>query len=179
MAKIGQLNAKADLNLLKSALVRNMQAGEKQLAFQFYLKVNGFELSDVLVRTAQYPAMGYETTEDIGQQGMKFNGHGALINSGEIPLTFVETIKGDTLKFLKFTILDKQWVDIELYNAPESLGGKPAPFSSCKMLYCKLNSEGIDLDTSDGAALTNVSVTVTYNWVDHAPVAAAPTPLPG
>lgn len=159
-------NNKVNRPYMKDMYIKNKQAGEKLLANNFRLVIEGFEDLEVLVRSTQYPAMGYADAEDFARGGLTMVQAGSLENSGEITVTATETIKGDVLKTLKDIILNKMYVDIKLHTEAESLGGA-IPFSSCKMLDCKLRSDAIEFSVEDPAALVKPSFTIKYGWVDH------------
>lgn len=159
-------NTKANRPYMKKMYNRNKQAGEKLLANNFRLKIDGYTDNDILVRSTQYPAMGYADVEDYAHGGLLMNQAGSLENNGEITVTCSETIKGDVIKMLKEIILNKKQVDITLHSETESLGGA-VPFSKCKMLDCKLRSDAIEYSTEDQAALVKPSFTIKYGWVEH------------
>lgn len=159
-------NSKSDRAYLKGMYTRNKQAGEKLLANNFRLKIEGYENLEVLVRSTQYPAMGHADVEDYAQGGLLMNQSGSLENNGEITVTCTETIKGDVLKMLKDIILNKRQVDVSMHTEAESLGGK-VDGSGCKMLDCKLRSDAIEHSTEDPAGLVKPSFTIKYGWVDH------------
>lgn len=159
-------NTKANRPYMKNMYLKNRQAGEKLLANNFRLRIDGFEQHEILVRSTQYPAMGYADVEDYAHGGLLMNQAGSLENNGEITVTCSETIKGEVLKMLKDIILNKLQKDITLHTETESLGGA-VENSACKMLDCKLRSDAIELSTEDQAALVKPSFTIKYGWVEH------------
>lgn len=159
-------NTKVNRPYMKDMYLKNKQTGEKLLANNFRLVIEGYESLHVLVRSTQYPAMGYADVEDFAQGGLQMVQSGSLENSGEITVTATETIKGDVFKTLKNIILNKKQVDIKLHTETESIGGA-IPFSSCKMLDCKLRSDAVEYSAEDQVALVKPSFTIKYGWVDH------------
>lgn len=159
-------NSKSNRPYLKGKYIKNKQAGEKLLANNFKLMIEGFDNFEILVRSTQYPSMGHADVEDFAHGGLTMVQSGSIENSGEVTVTATETIKGDVLSTLKKIILNKMQVNIKLHMEAESLGGE-VPNTGCKMLDCKLRSDAIELSTEDPAALVKPSFTIKYGWVDH------------
>lgn len=162
----GHFNTKGNVGFLKNQYMKNKAAGEKAAAFEFEVQIKGYPLWTVLVRTAQYPAMGRSDIEDYGAGAMLFVQHGSLENSGEISLTTVEPITGVVLQDIRDIIKEKKYVDITLRATPESMAGVAGRGQEITMLDCKIRSDVIEYSSEDSAALVKVPMTIRYNFLD-------------
>ncbi|HBM2815621.1 TPA: baseplate protein [Enterobacter hormaechei subsp. xiangfangensis] len=161
----GFKDSKGNLTFLKKRYDQNKAAGEKLVGSDYWMVINGHHDMSILIRTAQIPEIAREDVEDFAPSGMKFSQYGAYRNSGEINITIQETLTGAVLKMIKNAVINKELVDIELFLAPESLGGE-GNTPICRMEDCKLNSDAVDLSAEDVTALVRPSVRVVYNWHD-------------
>ena len=136
----------------------------------FQLTFAGHEDISVLVRTSQIPEMTREDVEDYGPNGVKFNQHGPIRNSGEIQVQCVETIEGDILQFIKDRIAAKDYVDITMAATPESkssgVNAVTKAATTIEMLDCKIYSDAIDFSTEDVTAAVRPSLRIVYNWIE-------------
>ncbi|HCW1469903.1 TPA: baseplate protein, partial [Escherichia coli] len=97
---MGHNNTKGNRKFIKGRYTANAAKGERLVSSEFQLTFAGHEDISVLVRTSQIPEMTRENVEDYGPNGVKFNQHGPIRNSGEIQVQCVETIEGDILQFI-------------------------------------------------------------------------------
>jgi hypothetical protein len=162
----GHSNTKGNRSFLKSQYTANKSKGEKLISAEFKMTFDGYDGLSVLVRTAQLPEMTREDVEDYGPNGLKFNQHGPVRNSGETQVQCVETISGDILQFIKDRITAKDYVDITIAATPESNGGDAADATTVYMDDCKIYCDAIDLSTEDVTALVRPSLRIVYNWID-------------
>lgn len=162
----GHSNAVGNAAYLKTQYTANKSMGEKLNGSEFLLTIVDNENLSALIRTAQLPERTREDVEDYGPNGMKFNQHGPIRNSGEMPCQCVETIKGDMLAFIKDAVNNKSYFDVIVAAAPESLGGV-APDSLSVTLYdCKIYVDGTDLSTEDVTALVRPNLRIVYNFIE-------------
>lgn len=81
---MGHNNTKGNRKFIKGRYTANAAKGERLVSSEFQLTFAGHEDISVLVRTSQIPEMTREDVEDYGPNGVKFNQHGPIRNSGEI-----------------------------------------------------------------------------------------------
>lgn len=155
-------NAVGNLGFLKKRFSANAAAGEKLVGSEFYVEIEGFPGLSILIRNAQLPELTREDVEDFAPSGVKTVQHGTFRNSGEWQMQCAETIKGDVLLALKSIVLGKQYVNMNFYISPESLGGNGDPIR--KMEYCKLSLDAVDFATEDVTQIVRPSIRVVYNW---------------
>ncbi|EMY9630640.1 baseplate protein [Salmonella enterica] len=167
---MGHSNTKGNKKFLKGRYTTHVAKGERLVSAEFQLTFRGHEHLSVLVRTAQIPEMTREDVEDYGPNGIKFNQHGPIRNSGELQVQCVETIEGDILKFIKERIAAKDYVDIEMAATPESKATSvdvpTNPLTTIEMLDCKIYSDAIDMSTEDVTAAVRPPLRIVYNWID-------------
>lgn len=89
---MGHNNTKGNRKFIKGRYTANAAKGERLVSSEFQLTFAGHEDISVLVRTSQIPEMTRENVEDYGPNGVKFNQHGPIRNSGEIQVQCVETV---------------------------------------------------------------------------------------
>lgn len=159
----GLSNAKGNLTFLKKRLDTLMGAGEKLVGCDYWVVINGHTDMSVLIRTTQLPEVAREDVEDFAPSGMKFSQYGAYRNSGEITMSVQEVLTGAVMKMVKNAVINKEMVDIDIYLAPESMGGEGnEPIA--RMEYCKLNVDAVDMSAEDVTALVRPNIRVVYNW---------------
>ncbi|HHR5658144.1 baseplate protein [Enterobacter hormaechei] len=167
---MGHSNTKGNKAFLKNRYTANVAKGEKLVSSEFELTFAGYEGLSVLVRTAQIPEMTREDVEDYGPNGLKFNQHGPIRNSGELQVQCVETIEGEILSFIKQRIAAKDYVDITMAATPESkatgIAGVKSPATTIEMLDCKIYSDAVDMSTEDVTAVVRPPLRIVYNWID-------------
>ncbi|EAS5032271.1 baseplate protein [Salmonella enterica] len=167
---MGHRNTRGNKKFLKARYTANVAKGEALVSSEFQLTFRGFENLSVLVRTAQIPEMTREDVEDYGPNGVKYNQHGPIRNSGELQVQCVETIEGDILQFIKDRIAAKDYVDIEMAATPESKSvgteAKTTAATTIEMLDCKIYSDAIDMSTEDVTAAVRPPLRIVYNWID-------------
>ncbi len=162
----GHYNTEGDTTYLKNRFTQNLNAGEKLVGSEFVLNVVEYPDLSVLIRSAQFPAMGRVDVEDFGQMGLGFTQAGALENKGEITISAAETITGTVLAALREVIAAKSSVTIVVKATPESTSGDTPDSLYFKLLHCKLRCDAVDLSTEDNTAIVRPNITVVYNWVD-------------
>lgn len=162
----GHSNAVGNKTFLKKRYTANKGNGDKIIGAEFKLTFVGYENLSALIRTAQIPEMTREDVEDYGPNGLKFNQHGVIRNSGEMPAQCVETLSGDMLAFIKNQIATKGYVDITMEATPESLGGNTVDALSVTLLDCKIYCDAIDFSAEDVTALVRPNLRIVYNWID-------------
>ncbi|EPX7460898.1 baseplate protein [Escherichia coli] len=167
---MGHNNTKGNRKFIKGRYTANAAKGERLVSSEFQLTVAGHEDISVLVRTSQIPEMTREDVEDYGPNGVKFNQHGPIRNSGEIQVQCVETIEGDILQFIKDRIAAKDYVDITMAATPESkssgVNAVTKAATTIEMLDCKIYSDAIDFSTEDVTAAVRPSLRIVYNWIE-------------
>lgn len=159
----GLSNSKPNLTFLKKRYDANKAAGEKLVGSDFWMVIDGHTDMSILIRTAQLPEYAREDVEDFAPSGMKFSQYGAYRNSGEIAVTAQETLAGAVLKMVKNAVINKEYVDIAFYLAPESLGGEGNE-AIATLEDCKLNVDAVDLSAEDVTALVRPNIRIVYNW---------------
>lgn len=162
----GHSNAVGNAAYLKTQYTANKSMGEKLNGSEFMLAIVGKENLSALIRTAQFPERTREDVEDYGPNGMKFNQHGPLRNSGEMACQCVETIRGDLLAFIKDAVNTKSYFDVTVSAAPESLGGVAPDALSVTLYDCKIYVDGTDLSTEDVTALVRPNLRIVYNFIE-------------
>lgn len=80
---MGHNNTKGNRKFIKGRYTANAAKGERLVSSEFQLTFAGHEDISVLVRTSQIPEMTREDVEDYGPNGVKFNQHGPIRNSGK------------------------------------------------------------------------------------------------
>ena len=167
---MGHNNTKGNRKFIKGRYTANAAKGERLVSSEFQLTFAGHEDISVLVRTSQIPEMTREDVEDYGPNGVKFNQHGPIRNSGEIQVQCVETIEGDILQFIKDRIAAKDYVDITMAATPESkssgVNAVTKAATTIEMLDCKIYSDAIDFSTEDVTAAVRPSLRIVYNWIE-------------
>ena len=156
---MGHNNTKGNRKFIKGRYTANAAKGERLVSSEFQLTFAGYEDISVLVRTSQIPEMTREDVEDYGPNGVKFNQHGPIRNSGEIQVQCVETIEGDILQFIKDRIAAKDYVDITMAAVTKAA-------TTIEMLDCKIYSDAIDFSTEDVTAAVRPSLRIVYNWIE-------------
>lgn len=111
---MGHNNTKGNRKFIKGRYTANAAKGERLVSSEFQLTFAGYEDISVLVRTSQIPEMTREDVEDYGPNGVKFNQHGPIRNSGEIGSVRGD-YRGDILQFIKIalrrrTMLISRWL---------------------------------------------------------------------
>ncbi|HHA1396856.1 baseplate protein [Enterobacter soli] len=162
----GHNNAVGNTAFLKTQYTANKSMGEKLVGSEFKLTIAGNENLSILIRTAQFPERTREDVEDYGPMGMKYNQHGPLRNSGEMPCQCVETIRGDMLAFIVNAVNNKSYFDITVESTPESLGGVAPDALSVNLFDCKIYVDGTDLSTEDVTALVRPNLRIVYNFIE-------------
>lgn len=158
---------KGNVGFLKKAYKQDKALGQKLKGYEFKLTIEGYEHLTPMVRSAQFPAIKRTPVEDKGAMGVSVPSHGALENSGEITITFIETVKGDLLKALRQIIVNGEEPKITMEATPESTAGEAPKSLIFEMEDCLLACDAIDGSTEDTAALLKPSVTVTYGWLEQ------------
>ena len=154
---MGHNNTKGNRKFIKGRYTANAAKGERLVSSEFQLTFAGHEVTR-------------EDVEDYGPNGVKFNQHGPIRNSGEIQVQCVETIEGDILQFIKDRIAEKDYVDITMAATPESkssgVNAVTKAATTIEMLDCKIYSDAIDFSTEDVTAAVRPSLRIVYNWID-------------
>lgn len=162
----GHFNTQGNMPFLKTKFTQNLNAGEKLIGSEYELVIAEYPELSVLIRTAQFPALGRADVEDFGPMGLNFTQHGPLENKGEITVTAVEVLSGEILKAIRKIVKNKEYVTITIRATPESTGGETAEPLKFKLSHCKLRSDVVEWSTEDTAALVKPSMTIVFNWVD-------------
>lgn len=160
-------NAKGNMGFLKKQLLKNINAGEKAMGFEFEMTFEDAPNLSVLIRSTQMPAMGRADVEDFGPMGLGFTQAGAFENKGEVAATAVDTLSGDVLKYLYKAVKNKEYKKITIRPTAESLNGNSPTGTVCVLDHCKIRSDAIDYSTEDTAALVKPAMTITYNWYEY------------
>lgn len=112
---MGHNNTKGNRKFIKGRYTANAAKGERLVSSEFQLTFAGHEDISVLVRTSQIPEMTREDVEDYGPNGVKFNQHGPIRNSGEIQSSAWRLSKAIFFSSLKIalrrrTMLISRWL---------------------------------------------------------------------
>jgi len=166
MSKAGHFNQKGNMGYLKTRFLENTLAGEKSIAAEFRMTVDGHPELTTLVRTTQYPAIGRHAVEDFGGMGLQFEQQGTFENKGEITVSVVETITGLALDAIRDIVKNKQSVNITIQATPESMMGLPSSAHKFRLEHCNIRCDAVDLSTEDVAALVRPNMTIVYNWFE-------------
>jgi len=162
----GHSNAVGNAAYLKTQYTANKSMGEKLIGSEFKMTIVGEEELSALIRTAQLPERTREDVEDYGPNGMKFNQHGPIRNSGEMPCQCVETITGKMLQFIKDAVNNKSYFDVIVAAASESLGGIAPDALTVTLSDCKIYVDGVDLSYEDVTALVRPNLRIVYNFIE-------------
>ncbi len=82
---MGHNNTKGNRKFIKGRYTANAAKGERLVSSEFQLTFAGHEdIQRTGSHTSQIPEMTRENVEDYGPNGVKFNQHGPIRNSGEI-----------------------------------------------------------------------------------------------
>lgn len=154
--------AGANVPLRKRSLNKFVALGEKATADDFVMKIYEFPDLEFLIQAAQMPPIKREMVEIVGPHGIQVQQQGKIINAGELPITFIETIYGHALAVVKEWVRDKLYLTITLGLVSE---GEPisGPNTSVTLEGCWLESEAIELSVDDNAPLKPTG-TLHYNW---------------
>lgn len=155
-------NAAGNKTYLRKRLDANAQAGEKLVGSEYWVEIENYPGLSILVRTAQLPEMTREDVEDYAPSGIKTNSHGVLRNQTEFQMQLAETITGTVLKALRSMVFNKEYLTLNFYLSPESLGGQSDPIR--KMEYCRLSCDAVDFAAEDVSQVVRPSVRVVCNW---------------
>lgn len=152
----------ADVSLRKFSLNKFVAMGEKATADDFVMTVYEFPDMEFLIQAAQMPPIKREMVEIVGPHGIQVQQQGKIINAGELPITFIETVHGDALGMLREWVRDKLYltVSIGLTSEAEPVGSQNA---SVTLEGCWLESEAIELSVDDNTPLKPTG-TLHYNW---------------
>ncbi|MFH1984778.1 MAG: hypothetical protein ABIL58_23300 [Pseudomonadota bacterium] len=153
----------ANMALRKSSLNKFVAIGEKATADDFVLRVDAYPEMEYLVQAAQMPAIKRELVEIVGPHGVQVRQQGKIVNAGELPITFIETINGAALGVLRKWVQNKEYHTVVMALVSE---GQIAsnPNSTCVLEGCWLQSEPIELSVEDGTAPLKPTGTLHYNW---------------
>ncbi|MGL5103056.1 MAG: baseplate protein [Plesiomonas sp.] len=158
----GFSNSKGNAAFLKNRFNQNRAAGEKLVGAEFWMVIRGYESLSILIRTTQLPEFTREDVEDYAPNGMKINQHGTLRNSGEFQFQCAETIEGDVLNAVRKWVLEKEYLDIDIYLSSESKGQSSKPARSFEMV--KLYADAVDFASEDVTAVVRPSMRAVYSW---------------
>lgn len=148
--------------LRKQSLYRFISLGEKATADDFRLSIYAYPDIEYLVQAAQLPPLKREMVEIVGPNGVQVQQQGKLINAGELPITFIETITGNLLGILRRWVTEKEYHTVTMALVSE---GEPVSNQNTTITLegCWLESEAIELSVDDNAALKPTG-TLHYNW---------------
>lgn len=155
-------NSRGNVSFLKKRLEANLAAGEKVVGSEFWMEIEGYPEVSILIRTTQLPEMTREDVEDYMPSGIKFSQAGVLRNQTEFQMQCAETIDGVVLQAFKKMILNKEYVNINFFLAPETYGGERSPIR--KMQYCRLGMDAVDFSSDDVTQAVRPSIRVICNW---------------
>jgi len=152
----------ANVPLRWSSLSKFVALGEKATADDFMIKIQDYPDFEFLVQAAQMPPIKREMTEIVGPHGVQVQQAGKIINAGELPITFIETINGNMLSIIR------QWVrDKEYHTVIMALTSEAAPtsneYTTCVLEGCWLESEASEMTVDDNTPLKPTG-TLHYNW---------------
>ena len=156
-------NSTSNLSYVKQGIQKFLSLGEKAKPCDFKMTVEGYPDAQYLVQSAQMPPISRESIELFGPMGIKFTQAGKVENSGELPITFIETVKGDSLKLLQEWALQKKYmtVTIELVSEQDNSSSK---HKKCELSWCWLKSEAVELSVEDTTTPLKITGTLVYNW---------------
>ncbi|MFA5618462.1 MAG: hypothetical protein WDK95_16740 [Syntrophorhabdaceae bacterium] len=148
--------------LRKTSLNKFVALGEKATSDDFRLHIDAYPELEYLVQAAQMPALKREMVEIVGPNGVQVQQQGKLINAGELPITFIETIDGKLLAALRQWVTQKEYhtVTLALISEGENVSNEN---TTIVLEGCWLESEPIELSVDDNTALKPTG-TLHYNW---------------
>jgi hypothetical protein len=152
----------ASAALRKSSLNKFVAMGEKATADDFQLRIEAYPEIEFLVQAAQIPPLRREMVEIVGPHGVQVQQQGKLINAGELPITFLETIDGKLLSLLRQWVTKKEYhtVTLALVSEGEQMSNMNTTFT---LEGCWFESEAIELSVDDNTPLKPTG-TLHYNW---------------
>lgn len=166
MSELSLRGQKGNPAYLKQQLMKHRQAGEKQLACQFRVKIEGYPDLDILCAAAQLPALKRVLVESNGPMGTQSNQQGPLENAGVATWQIHETIKGDTLRTLRKLIKNGETVpSVKLEMTPESAGGSVT--GGIELLECWFETDSVDFANDSVTEVVKVPLTINYTWPEE------------
>ncbi|MDC9590756.1 baseplate protein [Xenorhabdus sp. XENO-10] len=159
----GFSNSRANKAFLRKRFNQSKAAGERLVGADYWMVIRGYEHLSILIRTTQLGEFTREDVEDYAPSGVKINQHGVFRNQGEFQFQCAETIEGDVLTAAKEWVLEKVYLDIDIYLASESKNGewgKPIRTYEMVKLYC----DAVDMAAEDVTAIVRPSMRAVYNW---------------
>lgn len=153
----------ANADLAKSSLNRFVALGEKAIGADFQLRVAAYPNLEYLVQAAQMPIIGREPVELFGPHGVQVRQQGKIMNAGEIPITFIETVSGEMLSILRQWVANKEYHTVVMALVSEAYASSVAA-TTCVLEGCWLASEPIELSVEDSATPLKPTGTLNYNW---------------
>jgi len=159
----GFTNSKANKGYLRKRFNQSVAAGERLVGADYWMVIRGYENLSILIRTTQLGEFTREDVEDFVPSGVKINQHGVFRNQGEFQFQCAETISGEVLKAVKEWVMEKVYIDIDIYLATESNGGEQGkPIRSYEMV--KLYCDAVDLASEDVTVVVRPSMRAVFNW---------------
>lgn len=153
-------------DVLKQRLIKWRQAGEKALASQFEVDVEGYPDLGLKFTNVQYPAMKRALVESFGPMGTQSNQQGALENYGTCTAQIVETITGDTLRTLRQLVRDGVVIDaIQIRQTPESAGGKAV--GGVELQDCWIEVDSSDFANDSVTEILKLPITIHFTWQEE------------
>lgn len=159
-------NCAGNIPLLKKSLNAFVALGHKAKSSDFEFVMRGFEGIKTLVQAVQIPVVGREPIELFAPYGVKFQQQGSPNTSGEMPITFLETVHGDVYKRLRESSMRRCYWDATLTLNCEELPSGVAPLKF-NIYNCWIKLDGVDLSTEDQSAVIKPAGTLYYNWFDY------------
>lgn len=157
---------KGNPDVLKQRLIKFRQAGEKALASQFEVDIEGYPDLGIKVTNVQYPPLKRATVEGFGPMGTQSNQQGALENAGTCTAQIVETISGDSLRMLRKMVRDGVVIDaVQIRQTPESAGGKAV--GGVELQDCWIECDSADFANDSVTEILKLPITFQFTWSEE------------
>lgn len=155
-------SCKGNMPLLRTSYSEFVALGHKAKASDFIFVLRGLENIKSLVQGVQIPEMGREIMELFTTFGVDFKQQGGFKMSGEMPISFVETVNGDVYRRIRESTVKKCYLEGFLMLACEELPAGVAPLKfSFKDSW--INLDAVDLSVEDTNSAVKPSGTFIYN----------------
>lgn len=157
-------NAKGNKNLIKDKVLKTRALGERAKTSHFELRFRGHDDMTLRIAATQLPEMMRHDVEGFGAMGTMINEQGNLKNAGQLTVTVDEYLDGKTAAFIKKSVEEKIYHDIDIAITPEDTGLKPIIERKLEDVY--ISSEAVDLANEDITGTIKFPLTLNYNWVE-------------
>ena len=155
-------NVTPRVDLIRQSYKKFAGLGEKALANEFKMIIEGYRNLEYLVNATQLPPLKREMIESFGPHGIQFQQQGRVMNAHEVPITFIETLSGEAYRAIRDWVTNKRYLEVVLSMLSESQDGNR--YTSVAMFDTWIELDGVDLSVEDATVL-KVAGTLHCNWV--------------